>query len=74
MRLSAGVWRSLVSAPVWGTGGRRFKSSHADQAFYPQNGNKRLLRRFALFPALDPVLYPGAVGRFLPSRADECTD
>lgn len=26
-----GVWRSLVSAPVWGTGGRRFKFSHPDQ-------------------------------------------
>lgn len=26
-----GLWRSLVSAPVWGTGGRRFKSSQPDQ-------------------------------------------
>ena len=27
---AVGVWRSLVSAPVWGTGGRQFKSGHAD--------------------------------------------
>ena len=27
---TVGVWRSLVSAPVWGTGGRQFKSGHAD--------------------------------------------
>ncbi len=26
-----GAWRSLVSAPVWGTGGRWFKSSRPDQ-------------------------------------------
>ena len=26
-----GTWRSLVSAPVWGTGGRRFKSGRPDQ-------------------------------------------
>ena len=25
-----GVWRSLVSALVWGTRGRQFKSGHAD--------------------------------------------
>ncbi len=27
---SRGAWRSLVSAPVWGTGGRWFKSSRPD--------------------------------------------
>ena len=26
-----GAWRSLVSAPVWGTGGRRFESDRPDQ-------------------------------------------
>jgi hypothetical protein len=26
-----GAWRSLVSAPVWGTGGREFKSLRSDQ-------------------------------------------
>ena len=26
-----GAWRSPVSAPVWGTGGRWFKSSRPDQ-------------------------------------------
>jgi hypothetical protein len=26
-----GAWRSLVSAPVWGTGGRGFKSRRSDQ-------------------------------------------
>ena len=25
-----GLWRSLVSAPVWGTGGREFKSPQPD--------------------------------------------
>src|ERR1041385_894554 len=25
-----GAWRSLVSAPVWGTGGREFKSRRSD--------------------------------------------
>ena len=29
-RVSLGAWRSLVSAPVWGTGCRRFKSSRPD--------------------------------------------
>src|SRR5450756_2593591 len=32
---TAGVWRSLVSALVWGTRGRQFKSGHADQLFFP---------------------------------------
>ena len=29
--LSVGAWRSPVSAPVWGTGGRGFKSRRPDQ-------------------------------------------
>ena len=29
--LHIGAWRSLVSAPVWGTGGRWFKSSRPDK-------------------------------------------
>src|SRR5450756_2902709 len=32
---TVGVWRSLVSALVWGTRGRQFKSGHADQLFLP---------------------------------------
>ena len=28
---SVGAWRSPVSAPVWGTGGRGFKSRRPDQ-------------------------------------------
>ena len=30
LSLSRGLWRSLVSASVWGTEGRRFKSSQPD--------------------------------------------
>jgi hypothetical protein len=30
--MSSGVWRSLVSVPVWGTGGRRFESGYPDNA------------------------------------------
>ena len=30
-RQNVGAWRSLVSAPVWGTGGRWFKSTRSDQ-------------------------------------------
>ncbi len=36
-----GAWRSLVSAPVWGTGGRGFKSRRSDQILQsdqPSNG------------------------------------
>ena len=29
-RLNGGLWRSLVSAPDWGSGGRRFKSAQPD--------------------------------------------
>ena len=29
--IGIGAWRSLVSAPVWGTGGREFKSLRSDQ-------------------------------------------
>src|SRR5674476_344758 len=32
---TAGVWRSLVSALVWGTRGRQFKSGHADHFSCP---------------------------------------
>jgi hypothetical protein len=41
MRLDSnehGAWRSLVSAPVWGTGGRRFESVRPDQRKSPQSG------------------------------------
>ena len=31
LSLSRGLWRSLVSASVWGTEGRRFKSSQPDK-------------------------------------------
>ena len=31
LSLTHGLWRSLVSASVWGTEGRRFKSSQPDQ-------------------------------------------
>ena len=31
LRARFGTWRSLVSAPVWGTGGREFKSRRPDQ-------------------------------------------
>src|SRR5207244_3742575 len=39
---SVGAWRSPVSAPVWGTGGRGFKSRRPDQHLapdcFPENG------------------------------------
>ena len=31
LSLGRGLWRSLVSASVWGTEGRRFKSSQPDK-------------------------------------------
>lgn len=30
-----GAWRSLASAPEWGSGGREFKSRRSDQFLYP---------------------------------------
>ena len=48
---AVGVWRSLVSALVWGTRGRQFKSGHADHFL----AAKRLLP-VAHMTALDPRL------------------
>src|SRR5262249_30315347 len=41
---SRGAWRSLVSAPVWGTGGRWFKSSRPDKS---ENADHRTQRTHA---------------------------
>jgi hypothetical protein len=45
----SGAWRSLVSAPVWGTGGPRFKSGRPDKQKPPQ------ARGFRLREGLDRV-------------------
>ena len=37
-RKLVGAWRSPVSAPVWGTGGRRFESSRSDHFTHKVNG------------------------------------
>ena len=47
LRLSGiGAWRSPVSAPVWGTGGRGFESSRSDQRF-PKHARRPAVNREA---------------------------
>ena len=41
MMTGLGTWRSLVSALVWGTRGRRFKSGRPDHSEGPGNTAKR---------------------------------
>jgi hypothetical protein len=41
---TVGVWRSLVSALVWGTRGRQFKSGHADHRPSPVHQHLSLTR------------------------------
>jgi hypothetical protein len=40
-----GAWRSLVSAPVWGTGGPEFKSRRPDEKKAPHRRGFRLANR-----------------------------
>ena len=42
---NGGVWRSLVSAPALGAGGRRFESSHPDGIDYLMDEMVEILKR-----------------------------
>jgi hypothetical protein len=53
-----GAWRSLVSAPVWGTGGPEFKSRRPDETKAPRS------RGFRFPGGIDgsvPLLYQNAL-------------
>ncbi len=56
-----GMWRSQVSAPVWGTGGRGFESRHPDAS-----GN-------GLWRSLVSALRSGRRGRGFESRQPDQT-
>ncbi len=49
LSLGRGLWRSLVSASVWGTEGRRFKSSQPDKFDVARHWNLVNLRGVGLF-------------------------
>ena len=51
---SIGAWRSPVSALVWETRGRRFKSSRSDH-FYRYFNTMFTVQRSAIVPARDPA-------------------
>ena len=42
MMAALGTWRSLVSALVWGTRGRRFKSGRPDHDVHQENALQRI--------------------------------
>ena len=55
---SIGAWRSPVSALVWETRGRRFKSSRSDH-FYRYFNITLAVRRSIIVPAQDPPIKRG---------------
>ena len=61
LSLTHGLWRSLVSASVWGTEGRRFKSSQPDKV-------QRRSNRSSWVDMANPALITavGHCGRHLP--------
>lgn len=68
-----GLWRSLVSASVWGTEGRGFESRQPDQPnVYSTSGRHRVLHTRAVPAGADrgaPVLFGGVVALRHRSRA-----
>ncbi len=50
------MWRSLVSALVWGTRGRRFKSSHSDHRNV--QGERMRYHSFSFFYVISWLFFP----------------
>ena len=60
-----GMWRSLVSAPALGAGGRRFESGHPDHVMSRDIGDRCLGTSWTVRPAEELVVLGGVEGEFL---------